>query len=66
MLYVSKNAQGTRGWSARTWLAIGYAVAALLVAMLAVAACTAQSDRIEDALTGARSVPTTGPASPGS
>jgi len=53
MLYVSKAAKPASRMTGRAWLAVGYAVAAVLLLVLAVAACRAQSDRVEGELAGA-------------
>lgn len=57
MLYVSKNARVRRWPAGRTWLAVGYGLAAVLMLIMAVAACSAQADRIGDALASAPTYP---------
>lgn len=53
MLYVSRSAPVRRARTVRVWLAVSYAVAAVLMLVLMVVACQAQADRIEEAVNGA-------------
>jgi hypothetical protein len=53
MLYVSKSARMAHRSTGRIWLAVAYGLAAVLLVVLAVTACHAQAERIEDALASA-------------